>query len=592
MTAFDAALPALDDRFERLVRDDGVPGVAWGVVRDGRLVHAGGAGTARDGEDARPDADTVFRIASMTKSFTAATILLLRDEGRLRLDDPVAHHVPALREWRPLTNDAPPITIRDLLTMSAGLATDDPWGDRQQDLPIDAFERLLAEGPSLARPVDTAFEYSNLGYGILGRVVTAAAGAEYREVVRDRLLAPLGMRASVFDGDDVSPGRLAHGYVRRAAALVREGEDRYGALASMGGLFSSVRDLSAWVIGWLDAFPARDDPEGPHPLRRSSRREAQQVHRVILPQVRSHAPEAAPTILAGGYGFGLVVVQDPDLGTCVWHAGGYPGFGSIMCWHPASGLGIVGLGNLRYAPLWPVAGEALDALVRADLVPRRTLVALPAAERARDVVEGLLAGWDDAAAEALFAMNMDLDEPRDVRRAAIEAAVAAIGGPLRRDATRLAPTTTVAASPAALSWWLRGERGCLRVSILVTPEPRPRLQSLVVSVVADPSERLRRLAGRVLSLAAGPSPAWPPDEAVAATFDGEATARSLRAAGARFGMMRIGLPVAGDGATTATWSIDGERGEAELRVVVEGADGPVVAVSLVAPSRAVPDEGW
>ncbi len=595
MPDFAAALPALDARFERLVRDAGVPGVAWGVVRDGRLVHAGGAGTARDGEDARPDADTVFRIASMTKSFTAATILLLRDEGRLRLDDPVAAHVAALRDWRPLTTDAPPITIRDLLTMSSGLASDDPWGDRQQGLPIDAFERLLTEGPSLARPAGTAFEYSNLGYGILGRVVTAAAGAEYRDVVRTRLLEPLGMAASVFEGDEVPPERLAHGYVRRGETLVREGEDRYGALASMGGLFSSVRDLAAWVTGWLDAFPARDDPEGRHPLRRSSRREAQQVHRAILPEVRPQAADAPPSVDTGGYGFGLGVVHDPDLGTFAGHAGGYPGFGSNMAWHPASGLGIVGLGNRRYAPLRPAVMDALAALVRADLVPRRRAVALDAVERARDAVKALLAGWDDAVADSQFAMNMDLDEPRELRRAAIEAAMESIGGPLRRDPGRRIAGMS---SPAELSWWLRGERGWLLLSISVTPEPRPKVQSLGAKAILDPSERLIGVAERILAEAAGPvgaagsAEAWPAGEAATDALDREATERSLRAARLRFGTMRLGLPVAGDGVTTARWSVDGERGQAELVVTLAGPGGPVVAVTLEAPWRAVMDEGW
>ena len=91
MPTFDDALRSIDDRFARLREEKRIPGIAWGVIRDGELVHAGGSGTIRDGEDRVPDADTVFRIASMTKSFTAATILLLRDEGRLRLDDPVAH---------------------------------------------------------------------------------------------------------------------------------------------------------------------------------------------------------------------------------------------------------------------------------------------------------------------------------------------------------------------------------------------------------------------------------------------------------------------------------------------------------------------
>ena len=96
MTAFEDRLAGVDARLTRFREEAKVPGVAWGVVRDGELVHTGGAGTIRDGEDARPDADSVYRIASMTKSFTAAAILLLRDEGRLRLDDPVADHVPAL----------------------------------------------------------------------------------------------------------------------------------------------------------------------------------------------------------------------------------------------------------------------------------------------------------------------------------------------------------------------------------------------------------------------------------------------------------------------------------------------------------------
>lgn len=111
MTAFDDALIDLDDRFTRLRDDARIPGVAWGVVRDGELVHAGGAGTTRDGEDRRPDAASVFRIASMTKSFTASTILLLRDEGRLRLDEPVASYVPELAGWRLPTADSTPVTF-------------------------------------------------------------------------------------------------------------------------------------------------------------------------------------------------------------------------------------------------------------------------------------------------------------------------------------------------------------------------------------------------------------------------------------------------------------------------------------------------
>ncbi len=564
-----------------------MPGVAWGVVRDGRLVGSGGAGTIRDGEDRRPDADSVFRIASMTKSFTAATVLLLRDDGRLRLDDPVADHVPALAGWAPPTEDSPPVTIRDLLTMSAGLPTDDPWGDRQQGLDLDAFDRLLADGPSFAWPPGVVFEYSNLGYGILGRVITNVAGREYRDVVHDRVLVPLGMTSTAYGAEDVPEARLVHGYARFDDRLVREGTDPYGALASMGGVFSSVRDLARWVAGFLDAFPARDDPEGGHPLRRASRREMQQGTRLVVPSVPSRAAHETPPPDVLVYGYGLVVHGDTELGTVISHAGGYPGFGSHMAWHPATGLGVIGLGNLRYAPVRPVVAEQLRALVVADAAPRRRVTPSRAVEAFRPVVERLLAAWDDAVADDAFAMNLDLDEPRDRRRAAVAEAAAALG-PFRRDPDRRDESL----SPSDLTWWLRGEHGWVRLSILVTPEARPRIQQLTLRAVHDPSPALRDLAERILRAAAEPAPAWPGDLSTAPDLDVATFERSLRAAVPRFGRLLLGLPTAGDGATTATFDVDGDDGRAVLAFTVDPETGAVTAASLSAAEREAPPEAW
>jgi serine-type D-Ala-D-Ala carboxypeptidase/endopeptidase len=588
MPDLDAALRSLDDRFARLQAEARIPGVAWGVVLEGELVHAGGAGTIRHGEERRPDADSVYRIASMTKSFTASAVLLLRDEGRLRLDDPVATYVPELAGWRPPTRDSGPITVRQLLTMSAGLPTDDPWGDRQQGLPLDRFAELLAAGPSFAWPPGTTFDYSNLGYGILGRVITNVAGSEYREVVRDRLLAPLGMTSTAYLETDVDERHIAHGYARRGEdELLREGTDGYGALASMGGVFSSVRDLARWVSGFLDAFPARDDHEGPHPVRRATRREMQQVQRAYGPVVAAHGPDADPVVTAGGYGLGLFVLQDPELGTTISHAGGYPGFGSHMAWHPVTGLGVIGLGNLRYAPVRPVVADALTALLRADVAPRRRLAVVPRVAAFRPVIEALLAHWDDAVAGDAFAMNMDLDEPREERRDAI-ARIFADLGPLRPDDTR-PPSSD---SPADLTWWLRGERGWVRVSILVTPEPVPRIQRLALRAVGDPSPKLRALAERVLALARVPEPAWPGDLALAPDVDRDALLRALRAADPRFGRMALGHPMEGDGVAASTFELVTERGTAELVVALDPATGLVTAVALRVRSREAPAEAW
>ena len=133
----DEGLRAVDEAFERLFAEGTIPGMAYGVVIAGDLVHARGLGTLHHGEDHVPDADSVFRIASMTKSFTASAVLLLRDEGALLLDEPVGTYVPELAGFRGATADSPLITVRHLLTMSSGLPTDDPWGDRLQGLPLD-----------------------------------------------------------------------------------------------------------------------------------------------------------------------------------------------------------------------------------------------------------------------------------------------------------------------------------------------------------------------------------------------------------------------------------------------------------------------
>ncbi len=164
----DAAVRTVETLVERFSGGGpgrGHPGVAWGLVADGALAASGGAGAVRvrpDGTPAGPvpDADSVFRIASMTKSFTATAVLALRDDGRLGLDEPVTAHVPELADVRLPTADSPVLTVRHLLTMSGGLPTDDPWGDRQQELGADDVRRVPADRAVLrvdarARPSST-----------------------------------------------------------------------------------------------------------------------------------------------------------------------------------------------------------------------------------------------------------------------------------------------------------------------------------------------------------------------------------------------------------------------------------------------------
>src|SRR5436853_7843910 len=110
----------LDDVFNRWAIVEHTPAIAWGLIHDGELLTARGIGTLRVGEDARPEANSAFRIASMTKSFTGAALMSLVVDGAVRLDEPVATYIPELVGWRGATTDGPPLTVRHLASMESG----------------------------------------------------------------------------------------------------------------------------------------------------------------------------------------------------------------------------------------------------------------------------------------------------------------------------------------------------------------------------------------------------------------------------------------------------------------------------------------
>ena len=183
----------LDAFFVRYMADGHVPGLAYGIVADGRLAYVQTFGSRTQSPTDIVTPDTLFRIASMSKAFTALAILKLRDEGRLRLDAPVEDYVPELRDWRYPTSDSPRIRVRDLLSHVAGFVTDDPWGDRQQVLTEAEFTGILRDGVPFTRAPGTAFEYSNLGYALLGRIISNVSRRPYQDYIREEIMRPLGM---------------------------------------------------------------------------------------------------------------------------------------------------------------------------------------------------------------------------------------------------------------------------------------------------------------------------------------------------------------------------------------------------------------
>src|SRR3954451_21123451 len=210
--AQDAALAEIDRTMENYRVDAHIPGMVWAIVQDGRVIHLASGGV-QDIETNRPvTAETLFRIASMTKAFTALSILKLRDDGKLSLDAAAETYVPEMRGWKYPTDDSPKIRVRELLTHTAGFVTDDPWGDRQTPLPDEDFTRLLLDGVPFTRAPASSMEYSNLGYALLGRIITNVAGQAYKDFVQRLLFTPLGMTATGYDVAAAPQERRALGY--------------------------------------------------------------------------------------------------------------------------------------------------------------------------------------------------------------------------------------------------------------------------------------------------------------------------------------------------------------------------------------------
>jgi CubicO group peptidase (beta-lactamase class C family) len=481
------AFADIDRLFTEFAKATHVPGAAWGIVIDSELAHSGVTGMRDVAAKAPVDGDTVFRIASMTKSFTAMAILNLRDEGKLSLDDPAERYVPELKGLRYPTSDSPRITIRHLLTHSEGFPEDNPWGDQQLADSEEQLSQMMAGGIPFSNAPGVAYEYSNYGFAILGRVVSRVSGQPYDQYVSQVILQPLGMTSTTLHPSKVPANRLAIGYRWEDERWKEEPALPHGSFGAMGGMLTSIRDLSRYVAALLDAWPPRDGAEK-GPIRRASLREMQQPWRPSGTRVVLDKPSNAPRLTASSYGYGLGVGQTCDFGAIVAHSGGLPGYGSVMRWLPDYGVGIIAFGNRTYTGWGQVVGEAIDRLAKTGGLQPRIVRPSTALVEARDAVSKLIVGWEDALADKIAAENLFMDRSKDRRRKEIEDLRATVGG-------CSAPTSfDVVENALRGQWTMACERGRLQVSITLAPTMPPTVQYLSVRPAPAEPQRMQTCA--------------------------------------------------------------------------------------------------
>jgi CubicO group peptidase (beta-lactamase class C family) len=480
------AFPEIDRLFKEFAAVSHIPGAAWGIVIDGSLAHSGVAGYRDLDSKAPVTPDTVFRIASMTKSFTAIAILKLRDEGKLSLDDAAETYVPEMKRLVYPTSDSPKITIRHLLSHATGFPEDNPWGDQQLADTDEQLSAMIAGGIPFSNAPATAYEYSNYGFAILGRIVanvgreargtdTTSPTAVYTAYVTEHVLKPLGMSSTTLEPSGVPADRLAHGYRWEDAHWKNEPLLANGSFGSMGGMLTTLADLGRYVGAFLAAWPPRDGPEM-GPIKRSSLREMQQVWRPAPATVTRAA--SGLQLNAGGYAYGLRVSQTCQFPLVVAHSGGLPGFGSQMRWLPDYGVGIIAFGNLTYTGWTRTIDSALDLLARSGGLQPRTIEPSPALTSARDDVAHLVVKWDDGIADRIAAVNLFLDRDTAHRKADLESLHAQVG------ACQSGSGFDHVENALRGDWTMACERGRLRVAITLAPTMPPKVQFWSVTPLA------------------------------------------------------------------------------------------------------------
>ncbi len=468
------AIPAVETIFKSYAEKNHFPGFAFGIVADNQLIHAGAYGNVNVKTGTQASPASVFRIASMTKSFTAMAVLKLRDEGKLSMSDPVSRYIPEMGGITYLTEDSPLITVHNLLTMSAGFPEDNPWGDRQLADRDDELLAFIRDGISFSNAPSKEFEYSNLGYGMLGIIVSKVSGMPYQQYITENILKPLGMNHTYWEYTEVPETLLALGYRWEDGQWKEEPLLHDGIFGAMGGLLTSIEDFSKYVNLHLSAWPPRNEAES-GPVRRSSLREMHKPWQFRQLISESRSADGTPCPATAGYGYGLGWRRDCKGTERVSHSGGLPGFGSEYRFYPEYGIGIISFANLTYASAGAANSRAMDTLLYISGIKPRVLPVSDELNKKKEQVIQLISTWDEKLGNEILAENFYPDLSRD-------AWIAKSKRLLEQAGKILSVTPLIPENQLRGTFTMHGEKKDLTIFFTLTPEKSPKVQELQMDI--------------------------------------------------------------------------------------------------------------
>jgi len=336
------------------------PSLVGAVVREGRLVWSGSRSMI---EGHAPDADTQYRIGSLTKTFTAVLVMRLRDEGALELTDPLRRHLPELPDLPDMGAAVGALTVGQLLAHTSGLASETPapWWERTPGDLRPELADLLGQTP-VKHPAGSRYHYSNPGFALLGALVERRRGMPWGEALKAEVLDPLGMsRTTPLPQEPAAGGFAVHPW---ADVMRPEAVQDTGRMAPAGQLWSTAADLARWA-GFLAAGDERV------------------LAAATVERMRRPAAPPEETDPDGGYGLGMQLMRR-DGRRLAGHTGSMPGFLAALWVSVEDGVGALALANSTSGPA--VSAVAADLLaITADAEP-----GLPRPWRPADTIDPAL----------------------------------------------------------------------------------------------------------------------------------------------------------------------------------------------------------
>jgi CubicO group peptidase (beta-lactamase class C family) len=307
------------------------PGASVAVIKDGAIVFERSYGMANIEGGEKATALTNYRLASMTKQFTAMSILILEDKGQLKLDDRVAKYLPEL------ASAAPTVTVRHLLTHTSGLPEYEPLMAKDDTNQIlDAGVLALVAKQKLELKPGSRFKYGNTGYVLLAMVVERVSKLAFSEFLNRHIFKPLGMTNSIAYAEKTPIKNRAFGYHGKDDQFARADQNRITAVLGDGGIYSSVTDLARWIDS----------------LDKSTLIKQKRLTDATSKQVQTSEPG-----IGYGYGWRISVEKGEKV---VFHTGTTSGFKNALMWVPSRKLGVIVLTNRKDSDSLRLAWRVLE----------------------------------------------------------------------------------------------------------------------------------------------------------------------------------------------------------------------------------------